>query len=73
MMLMPETAATLARHGMNQTAMLLIDAFEPEGFTTLAKDSIFMGSQLVAHLLMIALIIAGNAIFFVGRARGDRR
>ena len=27
---------------MHQTAMLLIDAFEPEGFTTLAKDSIFM-------------------------------
>ncbi len=32
--------------GMNQTAMLLIDAFEPEGFTTLAKDSIFMMPHL---------------------------
>jgi uncharacterized protein (TIGR01319 family) len=31
---------------MNQTAMLLIDAFEPEGFTTLAKDSIFMMPHL---------------------------
>src|SRR5439155_26878648 len=31
---------------MNQTAMLLIDAFEPEGFTTLAKDSIFIMPHL---------------------------
>ncbi|MCK4871115.1 MAG: glutamate mutase L [Phycisphaerales bacterium] len=31
---------------MNQTAMLLIDAFQPEGFTTLAKDSIFMMPHL---------------------------
>ena len=31
---------------MQQTAMMLIDAFEPEGFTTLAKDSIFMMPHL---------------------------
>jgi hypothetical protein len=31
---------------MHQTAMLLIDAFEPEGFTMLAKDSIFMMPHL---------------------------
>lgn len=31
---------------MHQTAMLLIDAFQPEGFTTLAKDSIFMMPHL---------------------------
>jgi uncharacterized protein (TIGR01319 family) len=31
---------------MHQTAMLLIDAFEPEGFTRLAKDSIFMMPHL---------------------------
>jgi hypothetical protein len=31
---------------MQQTAMMLIDAFEPEGFTALAKDSIFMMPQL---------------------------
>ena len=31
---------------MEQTAMMLIDAFEPEGFTTLAKDSIFMMPHL---------------------------
>lgn len=31
---------------MHQTAMLLIDAFQPEGVTTLAKDSIFMMPHL---------------------------
>jgi uncharacterized protein (TIGR01319 family) len=31
---------------MQQTAAMLIDAFEPEGITTLAKDSIFMMPQL---------------------------
>ncbi len=29
-----------------------------------------MGAQLVAHLLMIGLIVAGNAIYFAGRRRG---
>jgi hypothetical protein len=31
---------------MHQTAMMMIDAFEPEGVTTLAKDSIFMMPHL---------------------------
>jgi uncharacterized protein (TIGR01319 family) len=31
---------------MQQTAAMLVDAFEPEGFTTLAKDSIFMMPHL---------------------------
>lgn len=31
---------------MSQTVAMLIDAFEPEGFTTLAKDSIFMMPHL---------------------------
>lgn len=31
---------------MQQTAGMLVDAFEPEGFTTLAKDSIFMMPHL---------------------------
>ncbi|MGA1632418.1 MAG: glutamate mutase L, partial [Phycisphaerales bacterium] len=31
---------------MSQTALMLIDAFEPEGFTSLAKDSIFMMPHL---------------------------
>jgi uncharacterized protein (TIGR01319 family) len=37
---------------MHQTAMMLIDAFEPEGFTTLAKDSIFM----MPHLGVLAQV-----------------
>jgi uncharacterized protein (TIGR01319 family) len=37
---------------MNQTAMMLIDAFEPEGFTTLSKDSIFM----MPHLGVLAQV-----------------
>lgn len=31
-----------------------------------------MGPQLIAHVLMIVLIIAGNVIYFVGRARGEQ-
>jgi uncharacterized protein (TIGR01319 family) len=37
---------------MNQTAMMLVDAFEPEGFTALAKDSIFM----MPHLGVLAQV-----------------
>jgi hypothetical protein len=37
---------------MEQTALMLIDAFEPEGFTTLAKDSIFM----MPHLGVLASV-----------------
>lgn len=37
---------------MQQTAMMLVDAFEPEGFTTLAKDSIFM----MPHLGVLASV-----------------
>lgn len=37
---------------MEQTAMMLIDAFEPEGITELAKDSIFM----MPHLGVLASI-----------------
>jgi uncharacterized protein (TIGR01319 family) len=37
---------------MHQTAMLLVDAFQPEGFTLLAKDSIFM----MPHLGVLAQV-----------------
>jgi hypothetical protein len=37
---------------MHQTAMMLIDAFQPEGVTTLAKDSIFM----MPHLGVLAQV-----------------
>ena len=39
---------------MRQTALMLIDAFEPEGFTMLAKDSIFM----MPHLGVLAEVHA---------------
>jgi len=32
-----------------------------------------MGPQLVAHLLMIALIIAGNVVYFIGRRKEQAR
>ncbi|HSG91222.1 MAG TPA: glutamate mutase L, partial [Pseudomonadales bacterium] len=37
---------------MHQTAMLMIDSFQPEGVTTLAKDSIFM----MPHLGVLAQV-----------------
>lgn len=37
---------------MHQTAAMMVDAFEPEGFTTLAKDSIFM----MPHLGVLAQV-----------------
>lgn len=43
---------------MQQTAMMLIDAFEPEGITTLAKDSIFM----MPHLGVLASVHAKAAM-----------
>ncbi|MCA9115728.1 MAG: glutamate mutase L [Planctomycetaceae bacterium] len=43
---------------MQQTAAMLIDAFEPEGFTTLAKDSIFM----MPHLGVLAEVHERAAI-----------
>ena len=36
----------------------------------LFSGTVRMGPQLVAHLLMIALIIAGNTLYFVARRRG---
>jgi hypothetical protein len=50
-----------------------------EAYPELASNSKYqeglrrMGPQLVAHLLMIVLIIAGNAIFFIGRKQEARR
>jgi len=43
---------------MNQTAMMLIDAFEPEGITRLAKDSIFM----MPHLGVLAEVHTKAAV-----------
>ncbi|MBA3316392.1 MAG: glutamate mutase L [Planctomycetota bacterium] len=69
---------------MSQTAAMLIDAFEPEGFTTLAKDSIFM----MPHLGVLAevheraalevferdcLIYLGTCVAPNGTGRAGRR
>jgi uncharacterized protein (TIGR01319 family) len=43
---------------MAQTAAMLIDAFEPEGITTLAKDSIFM----MPHLGVLAQVLPQAAL-----------
>jgi uncharacterized protein (TIGR01319 family) len=68
---------------MHQTAMMLVDAFEPEGFTALAKDSIFM----MPHLGVLAqvhpqaalevferdcLIYLGTCVAAKGPARSGR-
>lgn len=68
---------------MEQTAWMLIDAFEPEGITELAKDSIFM----MPHLGVLAsvhphaalevfekdcLIYLGTVIAPAGQAKPDR-
>ena len=43
---------------MQQTAAMLVDAFQPEGITTLAKDSIFM----MPHLGVLAQVHAEAAV-----------
>lgn len=68
---------------MEQTAMMLLDAFEPEGITELAKDSIFM----MPHLGVLAsvhpkaamevfekdcLIALGTAVAAKGRGRSGK-
>lgn len=65
---------------MTQTAILLVDAFQPEGITTLAKDSIFMMPHLgvlsQVHEKAAAevfekdcLILLGSCVAPVGAAR----
>jgi len=48
---------------MEQTALMLIDSFEPEGFTELAKDSIFM----MPHLGVLASVHPKAAMEVVER------
>jgi len=69
---------------MQQTALMMIDAFEPEGFTAIAKDSIFM----MPHLGVLAqvhpqaalevferdcLIMLGTCIAPAGKAKPGSR
>ena len=49
----------------------LIEAYPKFKDNPNAQDGVRrMGPQLVAHILMIALIVAGNIIYFVGKKRG---
>lgn len=55
---------------MNQTAMLLVDAFEPEGCTNLAKDSIFMMPHLgvlsAVHPEAAAQVFERDCLIYLG-------
>jgi hypothetical protein len=52
---------------------LMVHKYELEGQPKYKEALRRMGSQLIAHLLMVALIVTGNLIFFVGRRREARR
>ncbi|WP_373652107.1 MULTISPECIES: glutamate mutase L [unclassified Schlesneria] len=55
---------------MEQTAMMLIDAFEPEGITRLAKDSIFMMPHLgvlsSVHLKAALEVFERDCLVYLG-------
>jgi uncharacterized protein (TIGR01319 family) len=55
---------------MNQTAMMLVDAFEPEGCTNLAKDSIFMMPHLgvlsAVHPEAAAQVFQRDCLIYLG-------
>ncbi|MCA9028038.1 MAG: hypothetical protein KDA86_22700 [Planctomycetaceae bacterium] len=58
--------------GAAEYEFLLLEAYpqlreNPEAQEALRR----MGPQLLAHLVLIALIVIGNVIYFVGRRRGD--
>ncbi len=62
--------------GAAEYEKLVVDMYTPEGETPDPKylEGIRrMGPQLVAHVLMIVLIIAGNIIFFVEKKREAQR
>jgi uncharacterized protein (TIGR01319 family) len=55
---------------MNQTALMLVDAFEPEGRTLLAKDSIFMMPHLgvlsAVHPAAAAQVFERDCLVYLG-------
>jgi hypothetical protein len=61
--------------GAAEYEKLLVDEYDLEDQPKYKEGLRRMGSQLVAHVLMIVLIVAGNAIFFIGkrRAAGEAR
>lgn len=59
--------------GAAEYEMLVVERFGLEGQGKYEEALRRMGPQLVAHLLMIALIVAGNVVFFAQRRRERRR
>ena len=61
---------------MQQTAALLIDAFQPEGVTTLAKDSIFMmphlGVLAQVHLQAALEVFEKDCLVYLGTCVAPR-
>lgn len=53
--------------GAAEYEKLLVDEYGLEDQPRYKEGLRRMGSQLVAHVLMIALIVTGNVIFFIGR------
>ena len=53
--------------GAAESEKLLVDESGLEDQPRYKEGRRRMGSQLVAHVLMIALIVTGNVIFFIGR------
>lgn len=58
--------------GVTEAGVTVAKATEANGASTLNEAQRRMGPQLVAHLLMIGLIIAGNVAYFATRGRGAR-
>jgi hypothetical protein len=56
--------------GAAEYEILLADAYDLHDQPRYQEARRRMGSQLFGHVLMIALIIGGNIIFWVGRSRG---
>ena len=60
--------------GAAEYELLVQKAYMPERFPERLEDGrIRMGSQVVAHMLMIALIVLGNIVMAAGRARGGAK
>lgn len=58
--------------GAAEYEFLLLEAYPQLRDNPAAQEALRrMAPQLSAHLLLIALIIAGNVIYFVGRSRGS--
>lgn len=58
--------------GAAEYEKLLVDEYDLDKQPRYKEGLRRMGSQLVAHILMIVLIVVGNAVYFIGRRREAR-